>query len=298
MGARLVHLGLVVLVVVGAGCSALAPPVSDPHSPTATAAPVPTVSRPPTPDPLPPGVNQTGVANHRELVAAHQTSLENTSYTRTIAESTRWQNGSVLWQRTRVTSIDGARVFVVLDQSGRPVLRDISLDAAHVELYARLQPPPAGSTVAAALTDGGQTDYRTFPSKRLLVDNSQDLVLLLSAFETRTVSRDGSGETTVFRVEATGPPVVGRFRFVPARSGISDPRNVTLELLVDERGIVRRYHLAYTATVEGRALRYDRIVHLSAIGTTSVRPPAWLDRVNTTATPARTPTPTVSGDAP
>ena len=297
MGARLVHLGLVVLVA-GAGCSALAPPAPDTPSPTVTAAPVPTVSRLPTPDSLPPGLEQTGVANHVELVAAHQTGLENTNHTRTITESTRWQNGSVLWQRTRVTKFDGPRVFAVLNQSGRPVLRDTSLDAAHVELYARLQLPPAGSTVAAALTDGGQTDYRTFPSTRLLVDNGQDLVTLLSAFETRIVSRDHDSETTVFRVEATGPPVTDSFRFVPARSGISDPRNVTFELLVDERGIIRRYHLAYTATVEGRDLRYERIVHLSAIGTTSVRPPAWLDRVNTTATPARAPTPTVRDDVP
>jgi hypothetical protein len=285
MGAKQVQLGLVVLVV-GAGCSALAPPTSDPQSPTATAAPVPSTSRPPTPEPLPPGVEQTGVSNHRELVAAHRTALENTNYTRTISESTRGQNGSVRWQRTRVTAVDGARVFAVLDQSGTPVLRDIALDASHVELYARRQPLPAGSTVAAALTDGGQTEYRTFPSTRHLVDNSQDLALLVSAFETRLVSRDHSGETTVFRVEATGPPVVDRFRFVPARSGISDLRNVTFELLVDERGIVRRYHLAYTATVEGRDLHYERTVHLSAIGRTSVRPPARLDRVNITATPA------------
>lgn len=270
--------GLVVLVVAGAGCSGLAPPAPDAPSPTVTAAPVPSAPPPPTPNPLPPGVEPHGVVDPPVLAAAHRTGLLNTSYTRTVTESTRRPNGAVIWQRTRVIKTDGARVFAVLTQSGSP-LRDTSLNADHVELYTGLQPGPNKSAVSAAVThdDGRTVSLRTTRYKRLL-DNRWDLTQLLAVFETRVVSQDHRGETTVFELEATGPPVVDRFRFVPTRRAVSDPRNVTFRLLVDERGVVHRYHLTYTTTVEGRALRYERTVALSAIGSTTVGPPAWLNR--------------------
>jgi len=276
MAGGLVQLGAVVLVALGAGCSAVTPPTNAP-SPTVTAASVPSAS----PTSWPPGVARTGVVDHRELVAAHRTGLEDTNYTVTVTESTRWQNGSVNWRRTRVTTRDENRVFVVLDRSGTPVLRDTPLDATRVELYTRLQPPPADAKVFAALTDGGQTDYRTFTSTRHLLDNGRDIRLLLSVFETRTTSRDRRNATTMFHLGARGEPAVDRFRFVPSRSDVGDPSNVTFRLLVDDHGIVHRYRLAYTVTVKGRHLRYERTVHLSAIGTTAVRPPTWLDNITT-----------------
>jgi hypothetical protein len=135
--------------------------------------------------------------------------------------------------------------------------------------------------VFAALTDGGQTDYRIFTSTGHLLDHGRDIRQLLAVFETRTTSREHRDATTVFHLETTGEPAVDWFRFVPSRSDVSDPRNVTFRLLVDEGGIVHRYRLTYTVTVEGRDLRYERIVHLSVIGTTSVRLPTWLDNVTT-----------------
>jgi hypothetical protein len=213
------------------------------------------------------------------LAAAHRTGLPNTSYTRTVTESTRRPSGSVIWQRTRVIETDGARVFAVLTRSGAPLLRDPSLNAAHVELYTRLQPAPNESAVSAAVThdDARTVSLRTNQYEHLLASR-WDLAQLLAAFETRIVSRAHRGETTVFNVAATGPPVVDRLRVGPARRAVSDPRNVTFGLLVDERGIVHRYHLTYTTTVEGWTLYYERTVALSAIGSTTVEPPAWLDR--------------------
>lgn len=271
--------GLVVLVVAGAGCSDLAPPAPDAPSPTVTAAPVPSAPPTPTPNPLPPGLKPHGVVDPPVLAAAHRTGLLNTSYTRTVTESARRPNGSVIWQRTRVIKTDGARVFAIVTQSGAPVLGDTSLNADHVELYTLLQPGPNESAVLAAVThdDGRTVSLRTIRYNPRW-DNRWDLTQLLAVFETRVVSRDHRGETAVFELEATGPPVADQFRFAPTRGVVSDPRNVTFQLLVDERGVVHRYHLTYATTVEGRALRYERTVALSAIGSTTVGPPAWFDR--------------------
>lgn len=286
MAGRPIHLGVVVLVVLGAGCNTVTPATSTP-SPAVTAAPVPSAPPPSITHRWPPGVGQTGVVDPRELVAAHRTELQDTNYTQTVTESTRWHNGSVRWQRTRVTTTDENRVFVVLNRSGPSILRERSLNATRAELYVRLQPAPADAKTFAALTVENRTEYRTFTDSRHLLDNGRDIALLLSVFETRITSRTRRGARTVFQLEATGTPVVDRFRFVPSRSDVSDPRNAIFRLLVDDRGIVHQYRVAYTVTVEDGSLRYERIVRFSAIGTTSVRRPAWLDNV-ATATPTGT----------
>lgn len=58
---------------------------------------------------------------------------------------------------------------------------------------------------------------------------------------------------------------------------LTDPRNVSLTVRVGEDGVVRRWRLAYDATLVNETVRVTREVRLTDLGETTVRRPTWVD---------------------
>lgn len=70
-----------------------------------------------------------------------------------------------------------------------------------------------------------------------------------------------------------------------------NPRNITFRALIDSRGIVHEYRLAYTATGTKTntnvTTRIVETIRYTEIGSTNVERPSWYETANQSTTPPR-----------
>lgn len=262
---------LVASAAVLAGCSGFLTDTTP--SPTATPAPVPTVSSP-TSGPIEvPGLSAEGIEDPFELVVAHQTTLSRLSHTRRTTATERFTNGSLRRRTTAVLRViptdAGTRYLRTLTFEG-PVepAETIYPDATRIETYG------ADRAYVRVTYPNGTMAVESF--RRDDVHNPQTLALVVAAFETRIAGRTPCGERACYEVRSTALETP---RYLASALVVAGERNVTngtLVAFVDERGLVHEYRVRYTVETARGAYVATRRVRL-ALGKTTIERPEWAE---------------------
>lgn len=247
-------------------------PAAESAATTPTPTPVPTTEAPP--EKLAPGLTDEGVVDPWNLSHAHANALLNTSFSRYTA-TVRWSSDGRY--ATQVTS------HVRVASGGYPMhfARNVTGDDPGVNLVsADVEVWREGNVSYVRTTANGTTNYqRTTPSRDLYsgpVTGWDDIYSLFSAVNTTTVERIERDGTTLYRVVSTSQPESDQFR--GSRS------NYSLSALVDSSGLVHRYRVSYDLHEDDRTLHLSRTGRLSAVGSTTVERPAWVEEAeNATA---------------
>jgi hypothetical protein len=254
---RLAHSLALALIVVLAGCAGFGggePTVDETVSPV----PVPTDA----PE-FSPGIARDNVA--AEVVAGtHERRLSETNYTFVSRQRVVGSNGT-MWVTNRTRAIANDRGAY----SGR--------------IDRRVNEFPLGRFAAPIEYWGNESVYA---SRRILSertsfygwsrsDETEEFTSLpliertLSATRLSVVERpDGVtlvGSSLRDPAELPSPPY------------LQNPRNVSLTVVLSERGVISRWRLTYDATLDDRTVRVRRDARLTDIGSTTVRRPDWVD---------------------
>lgn len=236
---------------------------------------------------LPPGVDESGVVSADRLADAHVDALASRSFTLVSNRTVRDADGRI---RSRLS------VEVAVGEN-RSYLADLA--TAGPDGPVLLGRPPArgvywsnGSAHVRKLTRQNRTTYdridasRTFAGSWLFWTNTVAYggVIGLSSAEpfyretlrdvpTELAGRRTLNGTTVVRL-------VGDRAESPEFSQLDADvvRDVRLEAVVDERGLVRSFRLSYEAVVDGEVRTVDWTIRYEAVGGTTVARPSWFDR--------------------
>ncbi len=259
---------MLVVCVVLAGCNGVFG--SDAGTPERTLTPAAVPTDEPTPTPVPqlaPGLTGEGVVNASALAAAHDATLDDTSFTvrRTVTYRTR--NGTSIRRIESVTRVaDDGRFRITKRWNGSTPLRRV----AYYDDGERL-------LVATTGTDDATT-YRQASPGTVVAQRSSVAAAGSRRIETMFVA----GETVVAgRTERNGTTV---YRLVPAETLRRSPetttglgRAVSVEARVTDRGRVRSYTLVQRLSGEGSDGAASIVVstRYSRVGSTDVERPAW-----------------------
>ncbi|MFC7226543.1 hypothetical protein N0B31_03950 [Salinirubellus salinus] len=290
MSDRRVPLALATVVcLLVAGCSGFAPAASpEPTSPTATPVEVP---RAPDLDGgrlLAAGVSANGVFDPEALASAHRDRLATTTYHLVRNRTVRYANDSRAALRPResldfvheesvVVPAADAYTFTKLETSRRAWTAAASY--ARVDVWFH-EPVVRNRFVDA----GGTARYWGFDDERsggpLADPSSHRLVAAdLAAVETRVTGQETVDDVTRFRLRGSSRADAANLSTPPLAR---DPRNVTFVGVVDERGLVVSYTLAYDATfaADGSRLRVRQTHRLRQVGDVDTARPSWLPAAN------------------
>lgn len=273
---RPVPAALLALAVVLAGCSGVTSPstttdattTDTPTAPettttygTTTTAETTTTDAPR----LAPGVAEDGVTDALALAEAHGDVLRDQSYASNATWTTRYANGSLASRTHRASRVDGPQLwfrFENRDEGVVPTFPETTYWRNESASFARL--------VAA----DGSVSYRRSPDVSGLrfdpgewAEHVYGVVGSGSFAVAGEETRDGR---TLYRLESTEP-------FTVVTAG-STGENASAWLLVDARGLVHEYRLAYDATRQDEPVRTTVHVEFAGVGSTTVERPAWVER--------------------
>ncbi|WP_135853507.1 DUF7537 family lipoprotein [Halorussus salinus] len=230
-------------------------------------------------DELAPGLNESGVTDAWTLAEAHADALRNRSYTvvSNLTASGLGDDREATADATTKVTRDPTRLVRRSNVSGDA--RSIGLFGQDVDIWATEN----GTWYAVERANG--TNYRRVAEVVRPVHGSRtdrdSLFVLFSALDTELAGTETANGTTLYRVNATG---VRNSETLASQLNADSVRNVSLTALVDERGVVHEYRVAYTATHGNRTTRIERAVRFTALGGTSVERPAWVaEETNATA---------------
>lgn len=263
----------VALLLVLTGCSA--PFAEQTPTESVTPAPVPEDST------LAPGITKAGLVDLGALAGAHAATLDGRSYTLRSNYTAWYANGT---KRTsyavtlRLTADRTYRANVSVGGSVAPRL--LGEPPATGEFWAN------GSTYLAAVTHGNGTTYSSYTPPDGYAGKwyywTRSVALVGGPREDLTQTLDPFADLTRVSSNRTGHRLVGEAETLPNALGggdLTDVHGASVEALVTDRGVVRRYTLRYWGvTPEGEHVRVERTVSYRAIGNTTVEEPAWADR--------------------
>ncbi|WP_435078514.1 hypothetical protein [Halococcus sp. AFM35] len=260
-------LGLILLsvLVVLTGCSGVFGGSGEPTE-TVTPAAVPTDEPTPTPAPrLAPGITEQGIVSPRALVVAHQSFLQNRSFTRRSNSTALAANGSTVLRTTSSLRAGppGEGLYSVIERNGSYVSQESATISTRSEAWW-----DGGQYVVRRTFSNGTTTYGQ-PSNSVTRANigTGTLPYLLESFgtnDTTVTDRLTRNGTTLYRVEGTS-------------DGPRQP-NTTLRLLVDSRGVVHEYttiRQLSTGPAVSRSVTKTRLVAINE--TDAPERPSWVD---------------------
>ena len=276
---------VIAAMVVLSGCNALTGgDDTETETPTVTPVDVPTDEPTATPVPvLAPGLTGAGVVDAADLANAHEDALNDDSYTVVSNNTIRYANGTLRFQWNRTMRVaEGLEPFYIVSRpngSGRQP----AVSSQRVERWSN------GERLYSAIVRQNDTKYSVSALNRgfISVQNGEQFLTLFNAFETRVVGQETRNGTEIYRIRATN---VTNPEYLP-RSVLNtskNPRNISFRALVDSEGVVRSYHLAYTATDIWRGVettnRVTQSLRYTDIGSTVVERPDWYEAANHTTT--------------
>ena len=265
---------LFALLLVLAGCNGFTLGGSETSTQRVTPANVPTDEPTPTPIPqLAPGVTGKGVTEPERLGEAHESILENISYTVDQNVSVRYLNGTIYRQRTSHIqhAMNDGRFYLAHNRSlvsGR--------GSSGFSAWSN------GKRTLVARSSNNTTRYLIPPQGSLSFGSpGERIAALFGSVETHVVAQEQRDGITVYRVKATGlvrdPPTFA--------NEWQNPRDVTLRALIDSRGFVYEYQLSYEATVNGVPIYvYEQVRYTDLRNTTVERPPWYEEAIENVST--------------
>lgn len=267
-----------VLLVLIAGCGGTAGPAT--QSPTVVSpAPVPTDEPNPTQRPrLAPGLAPTGIVDALELSEAHERFLRNRSETVRLTRTNRYPNGTLRDRTVQVTRVaaNRDRFHTILSVEG-PEARFFG-PGGRGEYWSD------GERMLQRLVRSNRTSYSVTEPEDYEPELSSSLIpspgggrvyFLVTLGSYRVTHRWVQNGTEMYRIVATR---VTDSDNIAASETVDNVRNVSLRMVIDERGVLRRFVLEYTAERTGTTLNVRLTGEHRAIGTTTVDRPDWYDR--------------------
>lgn len=295
---RLLLALLVILATVVAGCNVDTD--DEVETSSVTPAPVPEGELDGISPPFPPGVTNQGLVAPGELLDAHTLSVTNTSYTAGRERVERWADGTVRAHTTVGVrrGVQGQYHAVVNSTSTLADRTEFWADGDRVVLAStldndtRYSPAYTGhgsQPLAEDILYFGSAPYRGgVASQRRLFE----YLLLADGSDVEVLQPTGGADRFRYRFTAAMQRAARQFS---AAEGFDRVTNLSFQLVVDERGIVRSYDLAYTGHTDDRTVAVRESVRYTDVGTTTVSSPAWAPRAD--STPANDREPRVRGAA-
>jgi hypothetical protein len=221
-------------------------------------------------DGLAPGLNESGVTDASALSSAHARYLRNRSYTVLSNITVSDLDGTVRARgnSTKRIAHDPLRLTSTSDVSGQPRLvglyqHDMSVWASENGTWYAIERP--NGTTYRKVSDELRPPFAARTSR-------DSLFVLFSALNTTVEDTRTRNGTTLSRVTSTGvrnpDTLAGQLR-------ADSVRNVSLSAIVGQQGLVREYHIKYTATRGNNTTRARQTVRFTALGETTVERPAW-----------------------
>lgn len=141
----------------------------------------------------------------------------------------------------------------------------------HVERYAN------GKVVLTLAAFDNTTTYSRRKPTAVRRYYDDELYIALSSLNT-TVERTTRDGATVYRIRATttSPPTTVE-SLTYGRPRVRAVENVSFRARVAPTGMVRLYHLEYTAHADEGTIRVTETARFTGVGTTTVGRPAWVD---------------------
>ncbi len=265
---------LIAVLVVLAGCSGVFGGGSEP-SETVTPAAVPTDEPTPTPAPrLAPGITEQGIVSPRALVAAHQSFLQNRSFTRRSNSTALAANGSTVLRTTGTLRVGppGEGLYSTTVRNGSYLAQESATISTRSESWWN-----GGQYVVKRTFPNGTTAYSQQPVRGARASAATGtLPYLLRSFDTNNttvtdrLTRNG---TTLYRVQGV------------AQTDMAG--NTTLRLLVDSRGVVCEYSTVRRLSSGSGVSKSVAETRLVAINETDApEQPSWVDTAENRTTPA------------
>lgn len=266
------------LLIFLAGCGGTAAPGGGTSS-AVSPAPVPTTEPIPTPRPeLAPGVTAGGIIDPLELSEAHERVLRNRSETVRLTRTNRFPNGTLHDRTVQITLVgpDRERFHTIVTVTG-PHARFFG-HSGRGEYWSdgnrMLQWLVRNNRSSFAVIE--PADYEPQLTRPLIPSPGGGQVFFLATLGSfRVTNRTTVNGTAIYRLEDTR--ITGT-EALAASESVRDPRNVSLTLVIDERGLLRRFVLSYTAEQAGTTLDVRLTGEHRAIGSTVVDRPRWYDR--------------------
>lgn len=259
-----------VVVLAVAGCSGALGPSTTP-SRTLTPASVP--EGPGTSGTVAPGVGDETVVDADLLAAAHETTLDATSYRFTRTRTVTGPNGTLLFIERNATVAPERRAYTFTK------LETASRSWAASAGYSRIDIWYHGNVVRNRFRNADGFS-RFWGVNRSVAGGpirnptgSERAATLLAAVEFEVANRTENGSRLV-ATDVREPGAIGTSPLV------GEPRNVTLTATVDARGVVRAYALTYRAPYDGRTVTVTERQTVTRLGAATVPQPAWLPDAN------------------
>jgi hypothetical protein len=257
---------LVSVLVVLAGCSGVLGGGGGEPTETVTPAAVPTDEPTPTPAPrLAPGITERGIVSPQALVAAHQSFLQNRSFTQRSNSTALAANGSTVLRTTGTLQVGppGEGLYSVIERNGSYVSQESAMISTRSEAWW-----DGGQYVVRRTFPNGTTAYTQRPISTARASAATGaLPYLLESFGTNNttvtdrLTRNG---TTLYRVRGVTQTYMAG--------------NTTLRLLVDSRGVVHKYTTTRRLSSGSGVSRSITKTRLVAINETDApERPSWVD---------------------
>lgn len=268
----LVALVVLAVLVVLSGCSGL-PAGTEGSTTTLTPVSVPEQTRSVDTGErvLAPGLTAAGVRDPGRLSRAHERALRDRSFTVASNTTVEGPNGTLSREDSRLQVAAGWERYYSSRVAERAPEYSVTVFRPRLELWFD------GSVTYFRGTRAGNVTYaRQAGSAMGDLSRRDRLYALYASFETR-VESTGEGYRVV-GTRLTSPAVLNAPLLVEA------PRNATFVAVLTPDGRVRRYRVAYDATLDNRRVRLVRRVRFSNVGATDVSQPAWYEEAkNATA---------------
>lgn len=274
----------IVLLLLLTGCNAFGTGNTPIEEPTVTPAPVPTEQSMLSPADIP-GVTNQGVYNSSTLAFAHNTTLQNTSFTLQRNTTARYSNGTLAFRQTYTARVseNRDRFYVKFHrnwtQTSATSLPNDRSTPSIIELWSN------SSQLFVRTAHKNNAEYIHTNSNNLpaiLINSSlptysgtsmEYVAQTLNGAETRIRGSITRNETTLYRIQSTGLFV--QAALVP----FGAPRNATAYALVDSQGVVHRLTLTYPAKLGSseQSVNVTYTIHFINIGSTTVERPTWFE---------------------
>lgn len=272
------RLCLVVLICLS-GCNAFTGNTT-PETPSLTPVDIPT-DDPNTTRGLAPGLTNQGVVDPIALGSAHEVVLANTSFTLHGKKTEKYTNGTIRTQWRTIARVVSPRSRY---HSNIDWYDPNTIAFNHTIPNRSIWSNGERTLVATSLSSTNTTSYQHFESSNPPLPvpeypHGEQYYNLFKIIDTKVVNHTTHDGTTLYRLTST--EIVDPAQLIKYSMNSKtarNPRNLTFHAVIDSRGVVHEYQLAYTATLTGT--NQSTSVHVvntkryTNIGATTVdRPP-------------------------